>query len=117
MARRALANKKTLVDPLFIIPPGSEDEFVFSREGTDGEIQVIGDDFSDDGEDLGDDYDDGFDDDDTDDDEFTLDTPQDFEVITQTIRRAPGGQQVVDVVIECEEIDGATNYEIQVVKL
>jgi hypothetical protein len=116
MAKRALANKKTLVDPLFSPPPGSEDEFVFSREGTDGEIIAIGDGFSDDGDfidEFDDEFDEGYPDDD---DEFTLDVPQDFEVISQILRRAPGGQQVVDVVIEAEEIEGATNYEIQVVK-
>lgn len=112
MAKRAVATKKTLIDPLFSVPVGSEEEFVYSREGADGDIFVLGGEISD--EEFEDD--DEFPDDD-DDGEGLLDIPEDFEVISQTLRRAPGGQQVVDVVIEAEEVVGAINYEIQVVKL
>jgi hypothetical protein len=117
MAKRALAPKKTLIDPLFVFPPGSEDEFVHSREGTDGDVYILGEDiseesFTDDG-----DSDDDWDDDGVPDDLAMLETPEDFQVIEQILRRGPGGQQVVDIVIEAEEILGATNYEIQVVKV
>ena len=58
-------------------------------------------------------YDDGYDDQ----DDLALDTPEDFQIISQTLRRGPGGQQVVDIVIQVEDIAGATNYEIQVTKV
>lgn len=113
MAKRALQTKKTPVDPLFAIPPGSEEEFVFSRESADIDllagIEISEEDFEDDDEDDGDDPNSPDDD--------ILDTPEDFTVISQTLRRGPGGQQVVDIVIEAEEVVGAINYEIQVTKL
>lgn len=34
-------------------------------------------------------------------------------VISQTFRTAPDGTQVVDVVIEVSDIDGATKYEVR----
>jgi hypothetical protein len=116
MAKRAVATKKTLVDPLFSIPPGSEDEFVFSRQGTDDDITVISVDISEDEFNYGyDDEDDLGGDGDSND---LLDSPEIIGVVPpQVLRRAPGGQQVVDVVIEAEEIPGAINYEIQVVKV
>ena len=112
MTKRAVAHKKTLVDPVFSLLPGSEDEFVYSRENADGELLLDGIEPEEDEDDEFDDFDD-----DSIDSEFELETPEDFEVITQTIRRAPTGHQVVDVVIEAEEVEGAADYEIQVVKL
>jgi hypothetical protein len=119
MAKRAIANKKTLIDPIFSLPPGSEEEFAFSRDNADGELIVVGDDLDEDEFTSGnDDDEDGWDDGEGDGDEHILDTPEIIGVITpQTLRRAPGGQQVVDVVIEAEEVAGAINYEIQVSKL
>lgn len=48
--------------------------------------------------------------------EDELDVPGSFEVITQTVRTAPDGSQVVDIVIEVEEVEGAVKYEVRVTK-
>lgn len=43
-----------------------------------------------------------------------LDPPGTFEIISQTVRTAPDGTQVVDVVIDVEEVEGATDYQVHV---
>ena len=117
MAKRATSPDKILLDPLFPIPEGAEETFTRAKEQSDIDIEThditsIADDFGegyfDEGEidpDLGNDT-----------EPIVLDTPTDFAVIDQKIRRAPGGQMVVDIIIEVEDIDGATNYEVQVTK-
>lgn len=42
-----------------------------------------------------------------------LDTPQSFVVISMTPRTSPEGNQVVDVVIDIEDVPGATDYEVR----
>lgn len=48
--------------------------------------------------------------------EDELEVPGHFEVVSQTTRTAPDGSQVVDVVIDVEEVDGASKYEIRLGK-
>lgn len=122
MSSRSTSTDRTVIDPLFVIPEGAEDEFVYSQEGPeidDGESDdniMVSDDFDlVEIEDTS--YDDIVDDGYDDEDQVILDTPVSFSVIAQTLRRAPGGQMVVDIVVQTEDIDGAENYEIQVVKL
>jgi hypothetical protein len=103
MAKRSTSSDKVRIDPIFPIPEGSEDQFV--REDMDvleGNVESADLSF------LAD-FDDSV--------EIGLEIPQDFTIVSQTLRRAPGGQQVVDVVIEVPDVIGATNYEIQVAKL
>lgn len=45
-----------------------------------------------------------------------LDTPQILSVISQTVRRSPGGNNVIDVVMEVENVAGAAGYEFRVAK-
>jgi hypothetical protein len=45
-----------------------------------------------------------------------LPTPQGFVVVLQTVRFAPDGRAVVDVVVEVEDVPGITNYELRVNK-
>lgn len=45
-----------------------------------------------------------------------LDVPGTFEIISQTVRTDPNGNQVVDVVIDVEEVDGAVKYEVRMTK-
>lgn len=45
-----------------------------------------------------------------------LDTPDILGVVSQTLRRSPGGLNVVDLVIDVEDIAGAANYEVRVTK-
>lgn len=47
---------------------------------------------------------------------FELDVPGTFEVVSQTVRTGPDGSQVVDVVIEIEDVNGAVNYEVRMSK-
>lgn len=122
MAKRATHGDKTVIDPLFSIPEGAEEEFTHSQEDTeidDGELNDVyslslSDDFgyTEDGE-----YLDYFDEGTGGDNAIILDTPESFDVIAQFLRRAPGGQQVVDIVVEVADVAGAENYEIQVTKV
>ncbi len=121
MAKRSTPVDKTPIDPLFAVPYGAEDQFVFSRESTDVEEEVseytdgsMADswvEFDDEGNVI--EYDDGYDDENA----IELDTPDNFTIVSQTLRRAPGGQQVVDIVLQAEDVVGAVNYEIQVTKV
>lgn len=45
-----------------------------------------------------------------------LPTPQWMQIIDQQVRIAPDGKAVVDVVIELEDITGATEYDIRMTK-
>lgn len=42
-----------------------------------------------------------------------LDTPTDISIKSQTLRFAPDGTLVVDVVVSIGEVKGATNYELR----
>lgn len=42
-----------------------------------------------------------------------LDTPTDISIKSQTLRFAPDGSLVVDVVVSIGEVKGATNYELR----
>jgi hypothetical protein len=103
------------VQQIFSIPQGAEDEFAvvgddwevddgYGVETQSGDFDVI---------DLGEGaYDSTFDEVQA----ILLDTPTAFTVIDQRLRRSPGGNFVIDVVIQVEDIDGATNYEMQITK-
>lgn len=118
MARTSPPNK-TPIDPLFTIPAGAEDEFTFSREFVDNEAEFdmpslteVGDDFSQtDFEDYVEQDSDG------EQTYFTLDTPNEFSVISQIIRRTSSGQMVVDIVVQVEDVLDALTYEIRVTKV
>lgn len=45
-----------------------------------------------------------------------LDVPGTFEIISQTVRTGPDGSQVVDIVIDVEEVEGAVKYEVRITK-
>lgn len=46
-----------------------------------------------------------------------LATPSSITVVTpQTVRFAPDGTQVVDVILEIADVEGATNYDVRVTK-
>lgn len=53
------------------------------------------------------------DDDETDDD---LGVPGSYAIVSQTVRTAPDGSQVVDVVIDVEDIEGASKYDVRITK-
>lgn len=45
-----------------------------------------------------------------------LGVPGTFSIISQTVRTAPDGTQVVDIVIDVEEVEGAVKYEVRITK-
>lgn len=118
MSDRSTPSDKVLVDPLFAIPEGAEDQFAPTRDEVDSveivdseELVDLGLDESQAAQDF------NFEESVDDNGGITLDIPDEFAVISQTLRRAPGGQQVIDIVIQTEDIEGAVNYEIQVTKV
>jgi|SRR6478609_20028 len=53
---------------------------------------------------------------DEDSDDTELEVPGTYVILSQTVRTAPDGTQVVDVVIDVEEIEGAEKYEVRITK-
>lgn len=45
-----------------------------------------------------------------------LPVPQSINIVSQTIRIAPDGSSLVDVVIEIDDIPGVTNFDVRVTK-
>lgn len=113
MADRA-STDKTIIDPRFVIPEGAEEIFAYSKELTEEDYADA--DFLDFEDGAIDDYLDYTDDGSDDDEQNILDVPTGLVIINQVLRRAPGGQATVDVVIQVDDVPGATNYEIQVTK-
>lgn len=118
MAKRTTPSDKVIIDPLFAIPEGTEDQFehseeevYFSEDITEQEFTYLDSLEIEYADEI--DYDEGYDDE----DDVALETPETFNIIAQTLRRAPGGQQVVDIVVDVDDVAGATNYEIQVTKI
>lgn len=115
MARIKISHK-TPIDPLFSIPIGAEEEFTHTRDLEDDIFEV-------DEEIEPTDSDEEFylsveDELDFEGDHQTmLATPTINAIISQVVRRAPGGQQVIDVVIEVEDVAGTKEYEIKVTKI
>lgn len=111
--RRSNQNDKIRIDPIFNIPEGSEEAFTFTREGTDEPFEYELDYYL-----TGDGFDFAEEEFDFVDSEpgigITLDTPLNLVVVSQQLRRAPGGMMVVDVTIEFDDVNGATDYQVQV---
>lgn len=119
MTSKATTPNKTVLDPVFPIPLGAEDAFVYSEQTafiTAPEDDSLGQEFGT-GDEVGLDDTEGSSEDFEGSNETLLDTPTDFVVFSQTLRRAPGGQQVIDVVVDVEDVSGVTNYEFQVTKV
>ena len=109
MSQRQGVQPKKQLDPLFTPPVGAEDSFEVNttkviispeRSGV-GVPGITGTQTVDIGGENS----------------FVLETPDSIYIYDQRLRRAPGGQQVVDVVIEVEELVGAIEYEVQIAKV
>jgi len=108
MARNNSRKRRRAVDPIFPIPKGAEDEIVH----TSTEPRIIRPDMAvglgdvrpqqvnPEGSEV-----------------YYLQPPESFVVFDQKIRRAPGGQQVVDIVLSVEDSPGASEYEVQIAKV
>lgn len=71
----------------------------------DADIDIQTETLSDEDSDLNEDVEDG-----------VLEVPGSFDIVSQTVRTGPDGSQVVDIVIDVEDVDGALNYEIRMTK-
>ena len=49
-------------------------------------------------------------------DENERGVPNSFTIVSQTVRTTKNGSQVVDVVIDVEEVEGAVKYEVRLTK-
>lgn len=110
MGKKFVQPHKHKIDKIFSQPPGSEQAFVV----TDGSEQFLTQSIQN-GQTSSTDTTDFF----TgliQDVEINLATPNVFAVIDQRIRRGPGGQTFVDIVIEVEDIEFATEYEASIAK-
>lgn len=45
-----------------------------------------------------------------------LNPPKNIKIKSQTIKFGPDGTQFVDVVVEFDEVDGASNYDVRITK-
>lgn len=111
MAQRPVKRSVTVLDPMFAIPAGT-DEFRYSESDilyTDDVEQEEGlpDDFVSDGSAGTDEFENYSEE---------PDAPGILAVISQTLRTSASGSQVVDMVIEVEDIEGAERYEVRVTK-
>lgn len=101
MARKSRPVKRITVDPAFAPPIGADDYFKLSNEslvytnesedGIDGdEVQEI-----------------------YDEEAFSggLTPPSTFSVVSSVFRRTTSGQMVVDLIVQVEDVQGATEYE------
>jgi hypothetical protein len=113
-----MAGNDNTIDPMFYIPP-ELDIYDYPDDSTGG--------FTSETDELGDDDLDGEGDDFLDSDELLYDeseddyydlpdVPDEFEVISQTIRTMPNGSQVIDLVVEVEDVIGVDTYDFRVVK-
>lgn len=111
MADRASIQGLTHLDPMFYIPDGA-------TEFTYGQVKDVPDIFSDDELDGSDSEYSPYDDDlGVSDGGDTPPTPSILGVVSQTITRTAAGNEVVDVVIEVDDIDGVTNYQFRISKI
>jgi hypothetical protein len=97
MAKYEVARKKKILNPNFPIPPGGDEDFVYDDEFDLEDGDAGGDGTGEDGEDDG---------------EFDeLPIPEDFSVVGQVVRTTQGGQAVVDLILEVEDIPGVVQYD------
>lgn len=114
MVSRAARKSPVIIDPSFYVPPETIGvDFIYdgADEYSDELIQP---------DDTIDDIDSyiGYDEDESDytPDEPELDSP-DFTVVSQTVRIAPDGTSVVDVLISVDDVPGAIDYDVRVTKI
>lgn len=117
---------EVVINPAFFLPPDVVDVRVGDTSDPTEEDGVTYDDVIDADDVLTDDDGSSTDDGDTgtpsvptdDDGEGAemLPTPQWMNIIDQQVRIAPDGKAVVDVVIELEDITGATEYDVRITK-
>lgn len=114
MATTPVTRKVTPIDPMFAIPAGATDLVYGTHSGIDSTGTPTGDRDAYTGEAVdpsapmipG-----------TGNIAVTVPTPNIVGVVSQQVRRAPSGDNVIDVVIDVEDVLGATKYEFRVTKV
>lgn len=109
MAEKTPASKKRLIDPNFFIPDGvTTFEFTELGDEDSAELEARSNDEAELGEvsledsDLDEDSDD------------TPDAPQIYGILSQVIRTAPDGSQVVDVVLDVDDLNVGEEYDVRI---
>lgn len=106
---------KRYVDPMFFIPEGIEDEVWAYR--TEDVVTTDSEDFSEADDDYSVDSDvTVIDEGDASDDDSPI-AVNNLTVVSQVLRRAQDGTQVVDIVVDVDDIPGLTKYEFRVTKV
>lgn len=108
MAKKSIKTGVTQLDPMFYIPEGVE-ELAYVEEGGVGQY------LDEDSQDYGD-----FDipEDEDVDPNAELGTPEILEIISQTVRNGlRGAPNVIDVVFDVSDVEGADKYEFRIVKM
>lgn len=98
-------------DPALEIPQGLKNVNVVSTNTTGSSIDTPDTDFIESGLDTIEDEDQQ---DFTEISDDTLDPPSAYTIVSQTVRTAPDGRQVVDIVLDVEEVRGARDYQVRV---
>jgi hypothetical protein len=111
-----IKNPDVILNPVFFLPPDVIDVRVGDTSDPSEEDGVTYDDVVESSDVLVDDTPNIPIDDDGEGAEV-LPTPQWMNIIDQQVRIAPDGKAVVDVVIELEDVTGATEYDIRMTKV
>lgn len=109
MSRKSVRRRIVPLDHTFFIPEGV-DEFEYDKtqviEPEEEDAFVVLEDVYLDAEDT-----------EVEEDEVLLETPDNVTIVLQRIINGPGGQSVVELIIEVEDVDGAETYETKVTYL
>lgn len=105
---------KRYIDPMFYIPEGMDDRVWAYQETPDVGEEPEDEDFSDDF-DVESDFS-IIDESDSEGDDAPM-AVDNLTIISQTLRRAQDGTQVVDIVAEVDDVPGATKYEFRITKI
>lgn len=109
MPKRTISQQIEQLDPMFYIPEGAtEFDYIDRLPATDEEVADFA--ASDESEIDFSEFDDAIDTD-------VPFTPQITSIVSQTVHKTAAGNEVVDVVIEVDDIDGVTSYEFRVTKV
>lgn len=98
------------IDQNFAIPDGLKDTFesnpVVDEYATDSDIDIQFETLQDESSEL-----------DSEQISGDVEPPETIEIITQEVRTAPDGRQVIDIIIEVEDVPGAVKYDVRITKL
>lgn len=113
MATTPVQRQVTPIDPMFPIPEGTDELVYGTNSGIDPSRQQTGPVDSYTGSPIDPNY---IPQPDTDGQVF-VPTPDIIGIVSQQVRRAPSGENVIDVVLEVSDVVGATKYEFRVTKI